>query len=249
MKRNSSQLSRRVLFRVLASMICLISAGEVVGQVMVWGDNTYGETNVPASATNVIALAAGDDHCVALRADGTVVTWGSYYDYPATNVPADLTNAVGIAAGSHHSVALRADGTVTEWGGSEDIMFSLYPNAPSAATNGVALAKGPGQQHVLLLRADGTVVDWGFFASSTNDPIIPPTARNIVQVAAGSYHSVALRSDGTLVAWGNNNGLKPLNPPTGATNIIAIAAGWNGDAALRTDGTILYWGTMDPSLN
>jgi alpha-tubulin suppressor-like RCC1 family protein len=43
--------------------------------IIVWGSNSFGQTNVPTSATNVIALAAGDSHCLALRADGTVIAW------------------------------------------------------------------------------------------------------------------------------------------------------------------------------
>ena len=44
--------------------------------IIVWGYTYYGVTNVPPTATNVIALAAGDSHCLALRRDGTVVAWG-----------------------------------------------------------------------------------------------------------------------------------------------------------------------------
>jgi hypothetical protein len=34
--------------------------------VVVWGDNYYGETNIPAGLTNVTAIAAGQRHTVAL---------------------------------------------------------------------------------------------------------------------------------------------------------------------------------------
>ena len=219
-----------VIFVTLFSFFCV---GRAAGQVLVWGNRLL--TNVPPSATNVIALAAGDNHGLALRADGTVVAWGSNSS-GQTNVPPDLTNAVGVAAGSTHSLALRSDGMVTLWG--KILGINTTTNVPPEATNVVALALGPGAQHALVLRADGTVVDWG--SSYTAD--IPPTARNIVSVAAGAHHSVALRSDGQVVAWGNNE-TDQINVPASATNIVAIAAGWFGNAALRADGTILTWGS------
>src|SRR6266568_2593494 len=47
------------------------------GQVVVWGENNYGQTNIPAGLTNVIMIAAGDFHSLALQSNGTVVAWGA----------------------------------------------------------------------------------------------------------------------------------------------------------------------------
>ncbi len=230
-----SSVSLVIFVTTLVSCFC---AGRASGQVLVWGDNSSHQTNVPPSATNVIAMAAGDYHCLALRADGTVVAWGAS-SYGLTNVPPDLTNAVSVAAGSHHSLALRRDGTVTLWGQ----IWGGTTTVPPEATNVVALALGPGAHHALVLRADGTVVDWGLdYYGLTN---IPPTARNIVSVAVGAIHSVALRSDGRVVAWGDNSDHQ-TNVPASATNIVAIATGWYGNVALRADGTILTWGVSSP---
>jgi hypothetical protein len=75
----------------------------------------YGQTNTPANLSGVEAIAAGGDHCLALKSNGTVVAWGYNY-YGQTDVPPDLTNAVAVSAGCYHSLALRADGTVAAWG-------------------------------------------------------------------------------------------------------------------------------------
>ena len=233
MKENLCRIYDSFLPVSLTILLYLSSFIRAASQVIVWGDNTYGETNVPATVTNVIALAAGDIHCLALRADGTVVSWGNQ-----TVVPADLTNVVGIAAGSGNSLALRADGTITTWG------QGYFSQMPPDVTNVVALALGPGQLHSLVLRADGTVVDWGNPGYGLTN--IPPTAKNIVSVAAGSFHSLALRSDGTVVAWGDNT-YHQTRIPAGTTNIIAIAAGWYDSAALRADGTVLTWGDIVPT--
>lgn len=212
--------------------------------ITVWGDANNGITtaSVPASATNVIALAAGDAHCLALRSDGTVVAWGQN-SFGQTNVPSALTNVVSIAAGSTHSLALRKDGSVALWGRVPPLGNPLLSVVPADATNIAALALGPGAQHGLFLRSDGTVLDWA--NSSYGLTNIPVMAQNIVAVAAGTYHSLALRADGKVVAWGDNSHSQ-ANVPASATNIVAIAAGWYGNAALRADGTVLVWGPINP---
>ena len=46
--------------------------GQAATQLAVWG---YSFGSMPAEATNLVAMAAGDDHIVALRADGRVFAW------------------------------------------------------------------------------------------------------------------------------------------------------------------------------
>jgi hypothetical protein len=65
------------------------------GQIMAWGDNSDGQTNVPPALTTVVAIAAGWHHCLALKPDGNVVGWG-YNGNGETTVPGDLVDAVAI---------------------------------------------------------------------------------------------------------------------------------------------------------
>ena len=60
--------------------------------------------------TDIIAIAAGSEHTVGLRRDGTVVAVGNN-EHGACNVNS-WTNIVAIAAGDNHTVGLRSDGTV-----------------------------------------------------------------------------------------------------------------------------------------
>ena len=48
--------------------------------------------------TGVISVAAGLDHCLALRSNGTVTAWGND-SFGACDVPLNLTNVVAISAG------------------------------------------------------------------------------------------------------------------------------------------------------
>ena len=94
--------------------------------VIAWGDNSYGQCNVPYDLTNAVAVAAGYLHSAALRADGTVVAWGDD-SYGQTDVPTGLTNVVDLVAGDFHTLALRADGSLVGWG---DNMYGQLPLPP-----------------------------------------------------------------------------------------------------------------------
>jgi alpha-tubulin suppressor-like RCC1 family protein len=91
----------------LVLLICQQSVSvchAVGGSVVAWGRNNAGQTQVPAGLVNVIAVAGGDAHSLALNADGTVVGWGYNLNGQATP-PAGLSNVVAIAAGNSYSMA------------------------------------------------------------------------------------------------------------------------------------------------
>jgi alpha-tubulin suppressor-like RCC1 family protein len=189
------------------------------GTVVVWGDNSSGQTNVPPGLSNVVAIAAGSDRCLALKADGTAVSWGG-----STAVPTGLNNVVAVAAGDMASLFLCADGTVAATG----------TTPPAGLSNVMGLAAGG--LHNLALRAGGVVLAWG--DNTYDQTAVPSGLTNVVAVSAGDYHSLALRADGTVVAWGkyyDGETFLPAAPPTGLTNVVAIAAGSDHDVALLGD--------------
>ncbi len=206
--------------------------------VIAWGDNTYGETNVPLGLSNVISVAAGSSHSVALRSDGTVTVWGATASwgtnfYGVLDVPSSVTNVVAIATGLGHILALRNDGTVVAWG----YNYKQQTNVPTALSNVVAVAGG--DQHSLALKSDGTVVAWG--GNTVGQTNVPPGLSNVVAVAAGELSSVALTSNGSVVAWGSN-AYGQTNVPVGLSNVVAVAAGGSHNLALKNDGTVVAWG-------
>jgi alpha-tubulin suppressor-like RCC1 family protein len=214
------------------------------GTLIAWGNNSFGQCNIPSGLTKVVAIAEGYAHRLALKNNGTVVAWGAgtnnsgdswTYSYGQSMVPAGLTNVVAIAAGWRHSLALRADGSLIGWG------FNYYgqTNIPSGLSNVVAIAVGLEADFNLALRADGTVVAWGYnYMGETN---VPVGLTNVIAISAGDDHSLALRSDGTVVAWGSN-GYGQTNVPSGLTNVTAVASGWAHSLALKADGTVIAWG-------
>jgi hypothetical protein len=203
-----------------------------------WGDNSWGQLNVPAECSDVIAIAAGAWHSLALRTEGTVVAWGDDSNGQC-DVPATLESALAIAAGGYHSLALRADGTVAAWGAND----YTQTNVPLGLANVIAISAGT--WHSLALRRDGTVVAWG--DNSWGQTEIPTGLSNVVAIAAGGNHSLALQADGTMVAWGENTDAQggfagQSVVPLGLTNVVELAAGEYHSLALQADGTVVTWG-------
>jgi alpha-tubulin suppressor-like RCC1 family protein len=205
------------------------------------GLDNYGETNVPSGLSNVIAIAAGYEHSIALKADGTVTVWGSN-DYGQTNVPADLSNVVAVAGSYFDTICLKSDGTVLVWG---DNSYD-QTNVPAGLSNVVAVSAGFYDN--MALKCDGTVVAWGGGPSSVTN--VPSDLTNAVAIDCSMSfsveHSLALRNDGTVTTWGYTQA--PV--PSGLTNVFAIAAGGvqeadpavSRDLALQTDGSLVGWG-------
>ncbi len=150
----------KVFSRIAALAVAVVSgsgaachAQSTANQLAVWGGGTFAGslTNVPIGLTNLVAIAAGDYHLLALKADGTVAAWGYSaarrilppyagwkLDNLATNVPAGLNGVIAIAAGSFHNLVIRSNGTVVAWG---DNSYG-QTNVPAGLSNIVAVAAG-----------------------------------------------------------------------------------------------------------
>ena len=193
------------------------------------GGNADGQTTVPAGLTGVVAVAAGGDHTVALRSDGTVAGWGSN-GQGQLNVPAGLAGVKAIAAGLNHTVALKADGTVVAWGGNG----SGQTDVPAGLTGVVRIAAG--YSSTFAIKSDGTIVAWGYNGVGG----VPPLP-GVVQVAPGYDYSLALLADGTVVGWGYDNGGQ-ATPPAGLAGVTEVAVGYGNSVARKADGTVVAWG-------
>ncbi len=205
---------------------------------MGWGESGWNQLSAPASATNLIALAAGGYHLAAVRADGAVVAWGNNSEGQAT-VPATASNALAVAAGGYHTLALLANGRVIAWGANDYGQC----NVPASATNVLAISAG--LWHSLALRMDGTLLAWG--DNSFGQCAIPSGLGPVTAFAGGGRHTLAVKLDGAVAAWGDNlNGQGQFAGqaivPAGLQQVIAVAGGGSHSLALRRDGTVVAWG-------
>jgi len=173
------------------------------------GDGTTTDRNgtflpIP-NLDNMIGVASGDDHGLALRADGTVWAWGGNLfgqlgdgttqtrlsPVSVSGLPA----IAAIAANDHRSLALARDGTVWVWGSGSQAM-------PMKVTglSGVKKA-GTGGGFGAALKADGSVWKW-------SDPSMPSRIEGlsgIVSLSVGSLHVLALGGDGRIWGFGDNS--------------------------------------------
>jgi alpha-tubulin suppressor-like RCC1 family protein len=159
------------------------------GTIWAWGDNRAGELGggskggfsaIPQAAIgldSVVALGAGGQHSLAVRADGSAWSWGSNVlgelgngtfgdSNPTPARVQGLDGATAVAAGTNHSLALKADGNVWAWGDNYQGQLGTVDSAPSYVPVQVAnlsgvVAIGAGFIGSQALKADGTVWSWG----------------------------------------------------------------------------------------
>jgi hypothetical protein len=222
------------------------------GTVRAWGAGTTfdpnpestdmegGQSMVPEGLSNVVQIAAGVDHSLALKSDGTVAAWGSarlfidvWSPLDQSIVPAGLSNVVSIAGGSFHSMALKADGTVVVWG------YDTHGQgvSPPGLSNVVAITAG--WYHNFALKSDGTVVGWGLGTMNTGYPdfgqaLVPPGLSNVVRIVGGGFYSTACRTDGSTIGWGRDDDFGEASGANGLTGAVALAAGYDFALALQT---------------
>src|ERR1043166_6438287 len=107
------------MFCCLAGFSTGIAIAAEPAELVAWGDDFYGQTEIPASLSNVIAVVGGRAHTVALTEAGQVVGWGAYDAgggiFPFS-VPSNATNIIIVAAGGSHTLAVKSDGSLMTWG-------------------------------------------------------------------------------------------------------------------------------------
>lgn len=217
------------------------------GTVLAWGSNSSGQLGDGTSIDrfypalvldengspikNVVSVAAGLAHSMALLANGTLITWGAgrYNPVPVVNEEgAPISGVKAIAAEYSHSLALLEDGRVMAWGrnwsgrlGDGTTTTREHPvfvvdesGTPISDVKAIAA----GNAHNLALLNNGTLLSWGengrgqLGDGTTIDrynpvPVVDSSGapvQDITAIDAGIYHSLALSSDGSVLGWGEN---------------------------------------------
>lgn len=201
------------------------------GTVWAWGSDANGtlgngpasDSNVPVEVTglegvNIVAIAAGAYHALALDEGGNVWVWGSNdsgkLGYGSTvsasiHFPillGTMGDVVAIDAGYSHTLALKSDETVWSWG---DNSYGQLGFNSAAYSSGSPVRAGA-------------------------------TLSSVVALGAGANHSVAVKSDGSLRAWGaNGEGQLALNP-TATPKLLAPTEVLGVDNVILAGGGLAY---------
>ena len=232
------------------------------GDVGVLGDGgsrplVNGNVFVPSpisGVSNVVNVAAGNAHVLALRADGTVWAWG--YDVVGqlgvgglsspnyTNSPVQslvITQAVAVSAGAEHNAALDVNGRVWTWGrgnsgrlGNGGTANVTTPTTLTNIANVIAIAAG--RDHTTALTVDKTVWTWGDNSkgqlgrsgtTATPGQVLPSVLSNVVAIASGYQFTLAVTSNGNVYAWGDNihGQLGTNTSAVGSTNSPMLVTG------------------------
>ena len=208
------------------------------GQVHAWGSkasgrigdgNSSGNYVTPYHITtlsNIVAVAAGDTHSLALTSDGRVFGWGgnaarqlglghTIDQLVPVEIPG-LSNIVAIAAGDSNSFAVSNTGQLYGWGSNGSSRLSLpstvtFQSTPVVLSLPDVVAIAPGFAFTLALTKNGSVFAWGASGSGQvgqfSATVAEPTqiaGLHAIAITAGDSHAGAIRSDGVLVAWGEN---------------------------------------------
>ena len=199
------------------------------GTVWAWGDNYNNKVDssyhnnrfIPVEAHpgriyNIVAVAAGHEHSVVLRQDGTVWSWGNNRSGQIGDGVGFLrtrrnpTQAYGvydiiaISAGAETTLALRSDGTVWTWG---RVCSSLLEYEQTRTHVPLQI---PGLYNISTLPENGgnLVIDKNGYVWTWNENGVMQFEglSDVVSIAGNCESGIALLGDGTVWTWGDNSG-------------------------------------------
>src|SRR5262249_14649506 len=165
-----------------------------------------------------MAIAAGTVRALALKADGTVSSWG-LNDFGQlgngtttnSNVPvavSGLTGVTAIAAGDGHSVAMKPDGTVYTWGYNGAGQLGIGSNANSSVpvqvpglTNVLAVAGDSTSQHTLAITSARTLIS----ISVTPGAVLALTGASRQFSATGTYSDFTTQDLTAAASWSSSD--------------------------------------------
>ena len=252
------------------------------GAVVCWGSNERGQLgaglDTQASArpvmvrglTDAIALASGDDHACAVRADNSVVCWGQNADGQIGNLARQswneptpirgLVDTIAIVAGSRHSCALRKTGGAICWGANDKGQLGDGTRNGHERPSAVADLSG-----LLGLAAAGSRTcgftsggvycfgELGLGEASPRAQKIADGSQNdgIAELELGPEHGCLRHQSGLVRCWGQNRDgrvgdgsfdarTRPVN--VNVQGVRDLALGDRHSCALRSDGKVSCWG-------
>ena len=196
------------------------------GTVKAWGAGTtntgtnpeFGQSIVPSNLGACTQVAAGALFSVALKANGSVVTWGNTW----ASVPTNLGACTAIAAGNSHAVAIQTGGNIVAWGD------NTYGQC-NVVNNGAGLRISANTYDTAAIQTDPCDADGngtpnyseaGAATSTWLFPNITSTFENQSNWSAGipGYATAAKISGNPQITFDCSNSVKTLELSTSSIN-------------------------------
>lgn len=206
-------------------------------------------------------VKTGANHCIGIKTDGTLWTWGSngsgelgnggdWDSWSPSQVGTETSwSKVATGRSSTHNLAIKDDGTLWAWGYNFDGQCGNNPGVDILAplqvgTDNDWIEVACGMFFSLAIKTDGTLWGWGSNAfgqmanpNTFSDVLVPTlmsSQSNWAQITAGDSHMLVLTIDGDLYACGFNfQGSLGNGNNDNQTSLIQIATGqtWTSIAA------------------
>ncbi|MCL1843982.1 MAG: hypothetical protein FWF79_09230 [Defluviitaleaceae bacterium] len=196
------------------------------GQAKSAGPNSEGQCHTNTyDWRDMVAVSAGLQFTIGLRADGTVLGVGRN-DFGQTNVK-DWTQITEISAGARHTVGLRADGSLLACGQNRygECKISHWRNVVHIVA---------GQNCTFGIKKDGRVLVAG---NNRNGDLQVSHLENVADIGYGAPgRIIALLQDGTIARVGRENHMR--RNFSGWKNVRQISAAPDYFAGLLENGTV-----------
>jgi hypothetical protein len=204
--------------------------------------------NSTTASRNIWATGSGTEYpnkgaFAALKADGSVVTWGAwFYGGDSTAVASSLSSGVtAVYSSSTAFAALKADGSVITWGNaygggnSAAVASSLSSNVTAVYSSDGAFA---------ALKADGSVTTWGNPSGGGDSTSVASSlSSGVTAVYSNANAFAALKADGSVVTWGGGGGGDSTAVASSlSSGVTAVYSTLGAFAALKADGSVITWG-------
>lgn len=197
------------------------------------------EQIIGVNDTDIVSISAGFDMSSAVRADGSLWTWGNGLN----------TSNLGLAVGSKLKtpmMVISRDAQSAETG----FMYGrYYKTSSSNSSSNTAVIKDDNSLWVFGTGNNGAIGNGNTGRDFQGKPL--KILENVVDYDIAGQISGAVTSDGKLYMWGNNyygqignNSTENVYSPVEVmSGVKSVSLGFEHSAVIKTDGSLWMWGS------
>ena len=184
------------------------------------------------------AISCGTDHFVALRTNGTVITFGDNTNNQYNNSPDNTHKFKSISCGTYHSIGLKEDNTIMVWGNNDNWQCSITKFKLFNEMKCKAIACGG--QYTGVINEDNKILLWG---NCNNLP--DKINRDFIKIGCGAKLVVGLTNFNAIIIREVITSKEHILLPNIHNLFTTFECGNEHIVILREDGTVITWNLSD----